>query len=423
MRASGTPGFALLALLGLLPACGGGLYTAEGLPPLNSGGGNTCNANEVACGPAQTCTPVVSDPLNCGGCNNVCSGAPAGASNVCEARSCTFACPLGHLRNVTNHSCDVATAVSGGGAHTCALGAGGRLFCWGSNSSGQIPGGPAAGVDHPFDTGITGVTLVAAGVNHTCALVGTTVQCWGAVGSPSPSPSGVLELSSGLGHSCARLGSGSVTCWGTGPALSVPSLANAVRVTSGASHACALDGGTVRCWGDPAQSKLAGEGLGGMAFLAAGRDFACAASGLDVTPQLLCWGDNGSGQIPLQGNPVTTPSEPQRASGNPGIIRMPVAGLASGRTHTCVFGDIEGVKCFGGDNALGQLGGTPTVAGDKVDVANTVGASSLTAGADHSCAIFADGKLYCWGANGSGQLGIGNQTQPAAPGPLPIIGS
>ena len=31
-------------------------------------------------------------------------------------------------------------------------------------------------------------------------------------------------------------------------------------------------------------------------------------------------------------------------------------------------------------------------------------------GADHNCATHASGTLWCWGLNGSGQLGIGNHT-------------
>jgi len=408
-----------------LAACGDGIYTAQGLPPLGGETGHTCNANELPCGPTQVCTPVVIDPSNCGACGKVCTGAPAGTTNVCEARDCTFECPQGLLRNVPNGSCDAATAVAAGGAHTCALGSGGRMWCWGSNASNQIPGAPAGGVvDHPFDTGVVGATLVAAGARHTCALVGSVVDCWGAVAAPGSLTPGVVELSAGGAHSCARLSNGTVTCWGA-DATPAPALSGVVRVTSGATHACALAGSTVRCWGDAARSKLSGDGLAGMAVVAAGGDYTCAASGVDVRPQLQCWGDNSLSQIPGGLNPVSAPFEPIRAgggTGSNGTIRFAVQGLVAGRTHTCAFEPLAGLKCFGGDNALGQLGGaTPAEAGSAVDV-SAAAPLALAAGEDHTCAVFPGGSLQCWGANGSGQLGRGNKDPPATLGPGAIAG-
>lgn len=39
----------------------------------------------------------------------------------------------------------------------------------------------------------------------------------------------------------------------------------------------------------------------------------------------------------------------------------------------------------------------------------------VSSGGDHTCAIFNDGMLYCWGKNDMGQLGIGSNTNQSAP--------
>jgi alpha-tubulin suppressor-like RCC1 family protein len=38
-------------------------------------------------------------------------------------------------------------------------------------------------------------------------------------------------------------------------------------------------------------------------------------------------------------------------------------------------------------------------------------ATQVAAGRDHSCGIRPNGRAYCWGWNGNGQLGDGTTTQ------------
>jgi alpha-tubulin suppressor-like RCC1 family protein len=40
-------------------------------------------------------------------------------------------------------------------------------------------------------------------------------------------------------------------------------------------------------------------------------------------------------------------------------------------------------------------------------------ARALAAGAAHSCAALADGRIRCWGSNASGQLGDGSTVTPS----------
>jgi hypothetical protein len=70
---------------------------------------------------------------------------------------------------------------------------------------------------------------------------------------------------------------------------------------------------------------------------------------------------------------------------------------------------VGGVKCWG-SNSFGQLGdGTTDEHLVPVDADGLTGAkASISAGWHHACALPYSGTLQCWGANGTGQLGVTN---------------
>lgn len=119
-----------------------------------------------------------------------------------------------------------------------------------------------------------------------------------------------------------------------------------------------------------------------------------------------CWGDNTFGQLG-RGSDVENDWRPGLV---PGLYD--VTALAAGSHHTCaVFGDDGKVACWG-RNDSGQLGNGSTEQADVPVVADGVsGATMVAAGRAHTCAVSGaqpDQEVWCWGANGFGQLGLGS---------------
>jgi len=101
-------------------------------------------------------------------------------------------------------------------------------------------------------------------------------------------------------------------------------------------------------------------------------------------------------------------------------LASPAKALSAGWEHTCAIldGALAGaVKCWGSNNN-GALG-LGDVISRGTDPVTQMGASLpvvplgeaaviVRAGFRTTCAILASGKLKCWGYNGFGQLGVGD---------------
>ncbi len=86
----------------------------------------------------------------------------------------------------------------------------------------------------------------------------------------------------------------------------------------------------------------------------------------------------------------------------------PVKEIAAGSTHTCALTKAGAVRCWG-DNGSGQLGignQTSRVAVDALDVALGQPALHVWAGAEYTCVQLADRSLTCFGNNEEGALGL-----------------
>jgi len=129
-----------------------------------------------------------------------------------------------------------------------------------------------------------------------------------------------------------------------------------------------------------------------------------------------CQGDNTYGQ---QGdNTVTARSTPNKIL----LFEKPLTSISTGSQHTCGI-DYDGSLYCWGYNALGGVGVGTTTATYTGRQEVTVEANGLennralqvSVGTYHTCSIFDDLQLYCWGYNNYGQLGIDSVTQQNRP--------
>jgi alpha-tubulin suppressor-like RCC1 family protein len=121
---------------------------------------------------------------------------------------------------------------------------------------------------------------------------------------------------------------------------------------------------------------------------------------------LMCWGWDEYGQLgdSAQNFARSTPVYADAVSG--------VIAVDGGYQHTCAVADAGVVKCWG-YNRWGQVGGgngqgsntAVTVVG--AELAGLGPATAVGTGGYHSCALLADGSVWCWGHGYHGQLGTG----------------
>ena len=111
--------------------------------------------------------------------------------------------------------------------------AGGTVLCMGDNLYGELGNNSANGSDPAAPTGLpTNVTQLAVGGMHSCALANTNeIWCWGnnpygelgrdpiavSRGLPAKVPGlpPVVGIAAGDNHTCALLASNLLMCWGS----------------------------------------------------------------------------------------------------------------------------------------------------------------------------------------------------------------
>ncbi len=156
---------------------------------------------------------------------------------------------------------------------------------------------------------------------------------------------------------------------------------------------------------------------------------AAGATGLDPLPNrgadatcslvsdgsVRCWGANELGQ--LGDGTFRQQNTPSVVAGLAGFGAVAaVAAIAAGDRFACVLHTDGRVSCWGA-NGSGQLGvGTTTThRGTPAEVVGLAGVVELDVGGFHACARTNAGTLSCWGHNSSGQLGDGTTGNRSAP--------
>lgn len=259
------------------------------------------------------------------------------------------------------------TQVAAGYSHTCALFSNGRVKCWGAGSSGQLGYGNTSTIgdnELPSSVGFVDVggntVEIAVGDIHTCARLDTgAVRCWGqgvfgqlgygsaaavgvtedpaAVGPVALGAGPVRQIEAGTVHTCAVKESGLIYCWGC-PFTGV------------------LGYSTTDCYGATASTTpvmVGAVSVGALVVEAArlGGDHTCARVADD---KLRCWGANGTGQLGYPGAGVVGDNEHPSDVGDVDVGEG-VLGVATGATHTCAWLTTGGVRCWG-DGQDGKLG-------------------------------------------------------------------
>lgn len=296
----------------------------------------------VSAGQNHTCA-AVNNELKCWGSNSVgqLGTSGAGSTNVSQPTS-------------LSHALYEISSISAGENNTCAVSAG-KLFCWGSNSEGQL--GASAGTSVVVPTLVPGlnaaVSAVATRKSHTCAIAEGALWCFGSnshgqlgVAGPAPIP----PESSMINPSPV-------------PGLDI----GTTSVSVGNQHTCAIK-----------------------------------------NSQLFCWGSNLNGQLGLAKTQAKAES-PQLVPG----MEKGVTAVAAGDDHTCAIKE-SALYCWGRSDR-GQVGngtaGTVSTDIDKPILIFASGVTAVSAGAG-TCAVLYGRELKCWGSRFSGVPTNGATTAP-----------
>jgi alpha-tubulin suppressor-like RCC1 family protein len=328
--------------------------------------------------------------------------------------------------------------IASGVGNACVVLASGSVWCWGAGAVGQLGVPPTAlaatSTCGPFGgapcrpqpervAGLKDIVQVSIG-NHACAVAKNgDVYCWGS------NTFGQLGHAPGVGDATCQDHSNSVVCNPT--PTKVSGISNVSKVAVGEDQTCALAGGKMYCWGDddtlalgqgnttPSElnTATAVKGLPGNIVdfdIATEVPQVCAVS---ATDGVYCWGYNYDLQL---GHPATNPNDvmvnpfpgtcsstPTAITGNGALVGA-VMQVATSYGVTCVREGLGKVFCFGASRNGGLgTGGALDAGSQLLDTSTPVLTTAATISGRSQygntfCAAAQDGHISCWGGNAFG---------------------
>jgi alpha-tubulin suppressor-like RCC1 family protein len=301
------------------------------------------------------------------------------------------------------------TAIEAGYYHAAAINSDGELWIWGDNGNGELGmGGTANNATPTVNTTFGDVSAVALGYYHSLAIAdGGGLYGWGR------NDYGQLgDIHGDLFHRVYPYQIGKDNTW--------------ADVSAGSEYSLALDSSNeIWTWGRNDRYQLAEgannnnkvlpwqvtkpAGVTGWSTFTAGYAHVAA---ITLAGDVYSWGHNqygqlGKGTVDTYGSPVLT--EPQYYQGD-------YEAVSAGDYFTVALKSTGEIYAWG-RNYDGQLGEGTT--DDRYFPFQESTASTdwtaIATGGGHVLALKADGSIWSWGLNSSGQLGLGDTVNVSDP--------